>query len=99
MQRTLDALSGDERTLDLAVALALADRPAHDRLVLVVDQLEESFTLCRDEEERAAFLGNLTYAATIPGGRTIVVVTLRRTSTTGVRPIRRCATCSRFSTC
>ena len=77
MQRTLDALSADERTLDLAVALALADRPPHDRVVLVVDQLEESFTLCRDEDEREAFLGNLTYAATIPGGRTIVVVTLR----------------------
>ena len=27
--------------------------------------------------ERAAFLANLSYAATIPGGRTVVVVTLR----------------------
>jgi WD40 repeat protein len=77
MQRTLDALAADERTLDLAVALALADRPPGERLVLVVDQLEEVFTLCRDEGERAAFLANLIYAATIPGGRTIVVVTLR----------------------
>jgi WD40 repeat protein len=77
MQRTVDGLAADERTLDLAVALVLADRPTNDRLVLVVDQLEEVFTLCPDEDERAAFLGNLTYAATIPGGRTIVVVTLR----------------------
>ena len=43
MQRTLDALSADERTLDLAVALALAERPKHDRVLLVVDQLEECF--------------------------------------------------------
>jgi WD40 repeat protein len=77
MQRTLDGLAADRRTLDQAIASALADRPTKDRVVLVVDQLEELFTLCRDENERAAFLGNLTYAATIPGGRTIVVVTLR----------------------
>jgi WD40 repeat protein len=77
MQRTLDALAGDERTVDLAVALALAGRPTTEQFVLVVDQLEEVFTLCRDEDERAAFLSNLIYAATIPGGRTIVVVTLR----------------------
>jgi WD40 repeat protein len=77
MQRTLDALAADERTVDLAVALALAGRPTAEQFVLVVDQLEEVFTLCRDEDERAAFLSNLIYAATIPGGRTIVVVTLR----------------------
>jgi WD40 repeat protein len=77
MQRTVDDLAVDERTVDLSVALALANKPARDRLVLVVDQLEEAFTLCPDEDERAAFLANLTYAATIPGGRTIVVVTLR----------------------
>jgi WD40 repeat protein len=77
MQRTVDALATDERTVDLAVALALGDRPAGQRFVLVVDQLEELFTLCRDEDERSAFLSSLVYAATIPGGRTIVVVTLR----------------------
>ena len=43
----------------------------------MVDQLEEIFTLCSDEGERAAFLGNLVYAATIPGGRTVVVATMR----------------------
>ena len=60
--------------LDLATARALEGRPADDRVLLVVDQLEEAFTLCQDEGERAAFLGNLVYAATIPGGRTVVVV-------------------------
>ncbi len=62
-------LAADERALDLAVARALDGRPADERALLFVDQLEEVFTLCSDEGERAAFLGNLVYAATIPGGR------------------------------
>ena len=45
MQNTLAHLGDDEQTLDVAVALALADRPTDDRFVLVVDQLEEVFTL------------------------------------------------------
>jgi WD40 repeat protein/energy-coupling factor transporter ATP-binding protein EcfA2 len=77
MQRTLDGLRGDERSLDLAASLALAQRPAAERLVLVVDQLEEAFTLCAEEAERAAFLANLCYAATIPGGRLMVLVAMR----------------------
>ena len=70
-------LAADERALDLAVARALEGRPADERVLIVVDQLEEIFTLCSDEGERAAFLGNLVYAATIPGGRTVVVTTMR----------------------
>ena len=77
MQHTLDALATDERTLDLGVALAQGRALGEDRLLLLVDQLEEVFTLCRDESERAAFLANLSYAATVPGVRTVVVVTLR----------------------
>ena len=59
-------LAADERALDLAVARALEGRPADERILVVVDQLEEVFTLCSDEGERAAFLGNLVYAATHP---------------------------------
>ena len=70
-------LAADERALDLAVARALEGRPPDERVLIVVDQLEEIFTLCSDEGERAAFLGNLVYAATIPGGRTVVVTTMR----------------------
>ena len=77
MQQTLDELWGDPRTLDLAASLGLAERPAGDRLVLVVDQLEEVFTLCREEAERTAFLASLVYAATVPGGRVVVVVGMR----------------------
>jgi WD40 repeat protein len=70
-------LAADERALDVAVARALDGRPDDARVLLLVDQLEEVFTLCQDEGERAAFLGNLMYAATIPGGRTVVVVAMR----------------------
>ncbi|MGH8907454.1 MAG: TIR domain-containing protein [Egibacteraceae bacterium] len=77
MQRTVDGLATDERSLDLAVSLALADRPAGERVVLVVDQFEEVFTLCADEAERAAFLANLCYAAGIPRGHVVVVVAMR----------------------
>ena len=77
MGRVVDELRGDERALDLAVTLAMADRPSGERVVMVVDQFEEVFTLCSDEEERSAFLSNLLHAATIPGGRVIVIVALR----------------------
>ncbi|MGH8905600.1 MAG: hypothetical protein ACRD0K_03580 [Egibacteraceae bacterium] len=49
-------------------SLAVAERPADERIVLAVDQFEEIFTLCADDAEQAAFVANLCYAATIPGG-------------------------------
>jgi WD40 repeat protein len=77
MQVTLDKLERDTRTLHLSVELALADRPAGDRVLVVVDQLEEVFTLCRDERERRRLFATLLYATSAPGGRTNVIVTLR----------------------
>ncbi len=44
------------------------------RFVLVVDQFEETFTACRDERERGAFIGHLVRAADGDGR---VVVALR----------------------
>jgi hypothetical protein len=77
MQATLDDLASDRRTLHLAVSLALgADAPC-SRMVVVVDQLEEIFTLCRHERERDQFFANLLHAASASGGRTIVVLTMR----------------------
>jgi len=77
MNKTLDQLATDERTLHLAVSLGLAERPATERVVWVIDQFEEIFTLCSDERERAQFLANLLYAAFIPNGRCAVILTLR----------------------
>jgi len=76
MQTTLDQMGKDERTLHLAVAFALADKPA-GRIVWVIDQFEEVFTLCSDEKERASFLGNLIYASSIPDGQSTVLLTMR----------------------
>src|SRR5262245_34047377 len=47
------------------------------RLVIAVDQLEELFTLCEHEGERAAFAGQLAAAAGDPGRRALVIVALR----------------------
>ncbi len=77
MQTTLDALERDARTLRLSVELALADRPAGDRVVVIVDQFEEVFTLCRDETERRQLFATLLDATSAPAGRTVVIVTLR----------------------
>jgi WD40 repeat protein len=70
-------LAADERCLDMAVARAVEGRPESERVLVVVDQLEEAFTLCSDDGERAAFIGNLMYAASIPGGRCVVVIAMR----------------------
>ena len=77
MQGTLRELQGDRRSLDLAATAGLTDSAPERRIVLVADQFEELFTLCHDEGERTAFLDNLLYAATIPGGRVMVVVGMR----------------------
>ncbi len=47
--------------------------PKEGRLVLLVDQFEEAFTACRDDEERAAFVRELTAG----DERTIVVLAVR----------------------
>jgi len=46
-------------------------------IFLVVDQFEELFTLCRDENERQAFIDNLMVAASQPDGYVWIVLALR----------------------
>ena len=46
-------------------------------LILLVDQFEELYSLCDDEQERAAFIGNLLTAAREPRGRVSIILTLR----------------------
>jgi WD40 repeat protein len=77
MQATLDELAADRRTLHLGVSLAVGSDAPGRRVLLVVDQLEEAFTLCGDEHERAQFFANLVHAAFASGGRTVVVLTMR----------------------
>ena len=77
MQATLDGLANDERTLHMAVSLALAERPAGERVLLVLDQFEEVFTMCHDEQERRALFANVLHAVSVPGGDAVVVLTMR----------------------
>jgi hypothetical protein len=77
MRQLQDDFRADARTLHTEVRMELAERDASARLVIVVDQFEELFTLCRDEQERCQFLDNLLYAATISQGQTVVVIAMR----------------------
>ncbi|MFN2506780.1 MAG: TIR domain-containing protein [Acidimicrobiales bacterium] len=77
IKETLKELGDDQRSLDLTAVVSLEGRDPQERVVVLVDQLEEIFTVCRDEEERKGFLANLLYAATIPGGRVIVLLGMR----------------------
>jgi WD40 repeat protein len=73
----MEDLARDARSLHLAARKALSRSPAN-RLLVVVDQFEELFTLTEDEAERKAFVDNLI-AATDPrtSGPTIVIITMR----------------------
>ena len=51
--------------------------PEGSELVLVVDQLEEAFTLTEDESERALLLESIRVAAADPASRVRIVATLR----------------------
>ena len=45
--------------------------------MVLVDQFEELFTLCPHPDNCRALVENLLYAATVTGGQTIVLLTLR----------------------
>jgi hypothetical protein len=77
MRQLQDDLRADARTLHTEARMELAEHDALARLCIVVDQFEELFTLCRDDQERRQFLDNLLYAATISQGQTVVVVAMR----------------------
>jgi WD40 repeat protein/DNA-binding SARP family transcriptional activator len=76
-EHPLGALAGDRRARELAVDPAgvatLFSRP----VVLVVDQFEEVFTLCRDELERARFVEALVCLAENPVVAARVVIGVR----------------------
>jgi energy-coupling factor transporter ATP-binding protein EcfA2 len=76
IRSTFDEMGEDERSLHLAVAFALVDKP-NAQIVWVIDQFEEVFTLCSDEKEHIPFLANLLYASSIPDGQCTVLLTMR----------------------
>jgi WD40 repeat protein len=56
---------------------AQAELDAREHAVLVVDQFEEAFTACRDEDERHAFIDALARAGTGREGGVVVVLVIR----------------------
>jgi len=72
----MDDLARDPRSLDLFIKRAFKTVAA-PRLMLVVDQFEALFALCRSEEERGSFIDNLLTAASAADGSAIIVITLR----------------------
>jgi WD40 repeat protein len=73
----MDDLAKDPRSLHLYVR-KLLNRSGEQHLLLVIDQFEETFTLCKDLAERRAFIENLMYAVTEDrSGALRVVLTLR----------------------
>ena len=72
----MDDLARDPRSLQIFAKRKLGSNNM-SHLLLLVDQFEELFTLCRSEEERAAFIASLLTAASEAAGPVIVVITLR----------------------
>jgi WD40 repeat protein/transcriptional regulator with XRE-family HTH domain len=72
----MDDLERDHRSLQIFTKRKLG-LVNGTHLLLVIDQFEESFALCRSEEERAAFIDNLLTAASEVDGPILVVITLR----------------------
>jgi energy-coupling factor transporter ATP-binding protein EcfA2 len=70
-------LRDDERTLHLMLRTALHNAPETRRVVILIDQFEEIFTLCHDDLLRRALIDNLLYAASVTAGKTIVILTMR----------------------
>ena len=71
----MDDMGRDRRSLDL-FATRLTAKSGAPRLLLIVDQFEELFTLCKDHAEQQVYVDNLL-AAAVPEGVTTVILTLR----------------------
>jgi formylglycine-generating enzyme required for sulfatase activity/energy-coupling factor transporter ATP-binding protein EcfA2 len=69
---SIDALKNDDKYL-----LKQANLQVQGTAVLIIDQFEEAFTLCHDEEEREAFLENLLTFVTTRGHRHTLLLTMR----------------------
>jgi WD40 repeat protein len=67
---------GEHPMRELRATLEEATSADAERLVLVIDQFEETFTTCPDEAERVAFVEAITSAAEHPD-RIAIVLTIR----------------------
>ena len=74
--RLMDELQQDPRSLKLFIKQEQQECGGEFYL-LVIDQFEEVFALCRSEIERAAFINNLMTAVAGDDGPVVVIITLR----------------------
>jgi len=70
-------LRTDPHNLQLVIRQVLADAPVGARLLLIIDQLEEIFTLCNDDTERQGFLDALAALVTDPRCGIAIVLGIR----------------------
>jgi hypothetical protein len=70
-------LQRNEKALHLTARQSLPENASGIMLVILVDQFEEIFTLCRNEDLRGAFIRNLLYAAKVAQGQTLMILTMR----------------------
>lgn len=75
--RLKDRMQQDRAALDADVQLVLSTGQPDRRLLILVDQFEELFTICRDEKLRTALVNNLVYASQIAQGRAMVLLAMR----------------------
>ena len=72
----MDDLRRDPRNLQIFAKRKLGTKDG-SHLLFVIDQFEESFALCRSEEERVAFINSLLTASCERNGPVITLITLR----------------------
>src|SRR5215469_16266051 len=70
-------LQRSEKALHLTTRQSLSENASDMRLVVLVDQFEEVFTMCGKEKLREMFVRNLLYAAKVVQGQTLVILTMR----------------------
>jgi hypothetical protein len=71
------AFQKNEKTLHLATRQSLPENAPEARVVVLIDQFEEVFTLCGEDHLREMLVRNLLYAAKFVQGQTLVIVTMR----------------------
>ena len=75
--RLKDRMCQDPAALHESVELILPSDDPKRRLVILIDQFEELFTICQDEKLRRAFIDNLLHASQVSQGRTVVLLAMR----------------------
>ena len=70
-------LQRNEKALHLTTRQSLSENTSDMRLVVLVDQFEELFTLCCREELREPLVRTILYAARVAQGQTLVILTMR----------------------